>query len=612
MPISSSQYPVVLLCDFCERDGPTIIFSTTMWSLNEFESIKRFKDVCIQNENQNSYLNINHNNHNNQVEKKEFNSQLSKELNSERINSNRNEYNSHLSENLIELENEDKIKPKISLKEIEKELINLLDPEHHQKINDEMDPNIQSSICEQDFVPSNSTSSILNNSFYSIDEAYLYLSNNYLPFKQTELVTKYNQICLRSLSGEHVGPGKEGACVFGDSVQGFTFNFVFKIKDIKARGQIRWMSLCFITSTLSDLILNWPFLKNAMKSWTKKIKKISSKIFSEERSNLEKELESMRLTGQEPTLRGLSSSSDHSFSHTIHAHSMVSRQSSVRKVGIHSSKRGQEKLRPLPILLRNDDFFKILHVNICFIQKAYVKRFYIVNDNSRIKEQIQDTYSFLDLYQTLKENVSDYKKIIENIIYHVSIGDQLIIRGSDVASLKLILPAFHEIVPKQSIRSSSENFDKYIPSYQANFLIIHSSVNLNIDENNGTIDPSCTLVLDIESQLENNGNPIIISLKPFTPIQDSVPRTSYSSILIKLLQTCKTKNTFQSSLKVTIHQLVSRAKIFSQISRQTGHTSSFKDSEQAFLNLYGYSQIDSKVLRNFISGQNRRKTLKIT
>eukprot|EP00662_Eupelagonemidae_sp_cell21_P031339 gene31339-7288_t len=52
------------------------------------------------------------------------------------------------------------------------------------------------------------------------------------------------KVCIRALSGEHVGPGEEGPVLFGAAEQSFYLTYCFRLSDAAARGERR--IFCFV------------------------------------------------------------------------------------------------------------------------------------------------------------------------------------------------------------------------------------------------------------------------------------------------------------------------------------------------------------------------------
>ena len=75
----------------------------------------------------------------------------------------------------------------------------------------------------------------------------------------SQLFAMVRQACLRSLSSE-VSPGRDGALIFGDNEQGYTFSFNFAVNDITARGGRRRYSLIMVMTDVMHLVSSWVFL----------------------------------------------------------------------------------------------------------------------------------------------------------------------------------------------------------------------------------------------------------------------------------------------------------------------------------------------------------------
>lgn len=80
----------------------------------------------------------------------------------------------------------------------------------------------------------------------------------------SEYSSRLKSMCLRSLSVEYVGPGREGLVLFGSRDQGYQLAYVFRIKDAKARGFTRWFAFLLIHSNLGMLTLSWSFVQKCV------------------------------------------------------------------------------------------------------------------------------------------------------------------------------------------------------------------------------------------------------------------------------------------------------------------------------------------------------------
>eukprot|EP00818_Percolomonas_sp_WS_P007271 CAMPEP_0117436366 /NCGR_PEP_ID=MMETSP0759-20121206/970_1 /TAXON_ID=63605 /ORGANISM="Percolomonas cosmopolitus, Strain WS" /LENGTH=633 /DNA_ID=CAMNT_0005227963 /DNA_START=529 /DNA_END=2430 /DNA_ORIENTATION=+ len=468
-------------------------------------------------------------------------------------------------------------------------------------------------------------------SFRSQTQRFIFNSHLSLPFKKPETVARLNQICLRSLSGEHVGPGKEGACLFGDDVQGYTFSYVFKIKDFKARGHTRWMSFCLISMNLVDLAMNWSFLSRAMRNWIRDIKNTSNAVFTEEQKEMEREAEALRLMGKDPMavgggLGGMSNTDTHGTSFITagrlslggnHTNRMSSRHEMLRRIGFRSTKRSREKLRCLSDLLRTQNFFELLHTNVCVILKAFLTRLVRLDDDrcfacgkSKIIQFDDEKYSFLNFYQQLKGIEDDYRRIIECIIYNILVGNQIVLRGENLECLREIVSACTDLAPEEAVMFPKDQNNKYIPTYQANFLVLHSGVSL-VHGNTNLIDPDSAFLLDIDAHHDEFQMLQITSAVPTSALQhhqlDNFPRTHMTNHILKLLSSAKTNGSFLSRLHLLKQQCVTRAKVLVQIYMTVQNTAAIKENETTFLNMFSYSHNDIRVLRNFSTGQRHRK-----
>eukprot|EP00761_Pharyngomonas_kirbyi_P008929 gb/GECH01008941.1/.p1 GENE.gb/GECH01008941.1/~~gb/GECH01008941.1/.p1 ORF type:complete len:715 (+),score=194.04 gb/GECH01008941.1/:1-2145(+) len=178
-------------------------------------------------------------------------------------------------------------------------------------------------------------------SYVTIDneEELLYISGDTV---KTDWMPKLKTLCLNCLSGEIVGPGREGPIVFGNIVDGYALAYVFKITDSRARGAHRWMSFMLWHRDLAMIVNCWASIRDHLAKAADSLKYNCKQVFDKERQLLR----SGNYTG---------------------GHAPPS-------VAMFRQRRSNEPLRPLPILLNYPQLFVDLHSYMSHVLSSYLSR----------------------------------------------------------------------------------------------------------------------------------------------------------------------------------------------------------------------------------------------
>jgi len=293
----------------------------------------------------------------------------------------------------------------------------------------------------------------------------------------------FKTLAIKSTSAEiSVGQGREGPVLFGDEINGYNFAYVFKVKDSMARGFARWFAFVFMDTSLSMLAISWPFLKSGFGKIIKLIKTRSQQIFLEEK-------ERQKRSGSSNALNEDGTNSEDNGYRFFHSGGPLS-------ADLFRQKRSKGPMRDLPILLQYEDFYSDLHASFSGLIKSFydkiseivppplsVDRIVIqpktcqqpelkedilrIQSFSSIVSEASDwTYTALDclsdfsnivkrcLTRQLMGDVSiatvtqaidlvdsaditddifnQSEDIIKKIIYHVIVGNQLIVRSDNI------------------------------------------------------------------------------------------------------------------------------------------------------------------------------------
>jgi hypothetical protein len=100
-------------------------------------------------------------------------------------------------------------------------------------------------------------------------------------FPESRLYAMVRQVCVRSLSCEHV-PGREGPVVFGQEGNGAVLSFPFQIADSQARGFSRTYSLCAIHRDASLLLAATRFVTDSFAAVQKEMRSRALALFQAE------------------------------------------------------------------------------------------------------------------------------------------------------------------------------------------------------------------------------------------------------------------------------------------------------------------------------------------
>jgi len=375
---------------------------------------------------------------------------------------------------------------------------------------------------------------IENNMTY-ITTRYPYLSRLYPIVRQA---------CVRSLSCEFC-PGREGAIFFGDEQNGYSLSYIFKLKDIQARGFQRWYSISFLHSDKSFIIASWGFLVSKFKAAAKELQTSAEKIFEyEKRANQEININRAKVF------------------------SPLSPEQFIRR-------RGNQPLRSLVDLLNNPNIFLHLHSTFAWILKASNERLYekrqenhdindsilylkyneLLNNKKTENDRDEDIVLLNTKSKSGKSNRSHKKDesneekepsksfVIENLkdlwrifgemhfkylIYNTAIGTQIIIRTDKIEIASSIIKVLKSFIP-ESCCTSYDYLDEYIEPWRCNMLGIKKEVEIPSE-----IDESNYVLIDIETEANTNE---IINIK-FKPVIDQL-QTNYpfqKSVLIDQIE----------------------------------------------------------------------------
>ena len=100
-------------------------------------------------------------------------------------------------------------------------------------------------------------------------------------FPETRLYAMVRQVCVRSLSCEHV-PGREGPVIFGQETSGAVLSYPFQLADSQARGFSRTYSLCAIHRDAAALLAATRFVSASFAAVQKEMRSRAAALFESE------------------------------------------------------------------------------------------------------------------------------------------------------------------------------------------------------------------------------------------------------------------------------------------------------------------------------------------
>jgi len=472
--------------------------------------------------------------------------------------------------------------------------------------------NSNSSMNENDVGFKGFISDDLENNMTYITTRYPYLSRLYPIVRQA---------CVRSLSCEFC-PGREGAIFFGDEQNGYSLSYIFKLKDIQARGFQRWYSISFLHSDKSFIIASWGFLVSKFKATAKDLQQNAEKMFDyEKRANQEVNINRVKVF------------------------SPLSPEQFIRR-------RGNQPLRSLVDLLNNPNIFMQLHSTFAWILRA---------SSDRLYEKRQENYDMMDSILQLKYNELSYDNemdtnikedviildqecmpismngtnqqnevdekpvgpkpvMIENLkdlwrifgemhfkylIYNTAIGTQIIIRTDKIEIATAIIKVLKSFIP-ESCCTSYDYLDEYIEPWRCNMLGIKKDVKIPSE-----IDESNYVLIDISTE-ENTNEIINIQFKPvIDQLQTNYP--FQKSVLIdqieQIVKSDIPSKVFDIQMFVFREKWLNKAKLFFKFVK-LGKTET-ENKQDSVINVLNVNRSDIQIMLYFSRGlgKNDRQIL---
>ncbi|KAI8811322.1 vesicle coat protein [Cladochytrium replicatum] len=294
------------------------------------------------------------------------------------------------------------------------------------------------------------------------------------------MYSSIRQACVRSLSYEFC-PGREGPILFGDEGQGEILSYLFKIPDSQARGFQRIYALLFLNRDRSFLVASWPFLVAQMKAIAMDLRSRADRVFK-----MERERSGDPSLGLGPLSRNLSRS----------------QEQLIRR-------RGSQPPRLLSELLGSKDLFFQIHKSFTWLLKSFGIRVTEKSFNGRaligtvapdpptpsilrpvttsmptsstvniLSRPETSHLRFTSIHQLLRAFSSH--GALRSAIHQVLIGNQIVIRGDEPATVSSTLQLFQELVPHHCV-SALDFSQEYEEQWKYNFIGISRSTTLPKD-----------------------------------------------------------------------------------------------------------------------------------
>jgi folliculin len=622
---------IIAFSNFCEVHGPSIISCSQGFQINQFYKLEK---IIHENSHKNTTKNTcsgcslivpqQVSSPSDKSEEQEHSgfqrSQLNMDFEQNQLNhqlTNANDIQKQLDNNSdMAVDEEDEGQTlQINIKNDTKETVNN-SKGNQQKMNikdSNNKLNLNSSVNENDVGFKGFISDDIENNMTYITTRYPYLSRLYPIVRQA---------CVRSLSCEFC-PGREGAIFFGDEQNGYSLSYIFKLKDIQARGFQRWYSISFLHSDKSFIIASWGFLVSKFKATAKDLQASAEKMFEyEKRANQEVNINRVKI------------------------YSPLSPEQFIRR-------RGNQPLRSLVDLLNNPNVFMQLHSTFAWILRA---------SSDRLYEKRQENYDMMDSILHLKYNELSYSKgsgsnnneneevilldqegmplningtnssnevpekpeskptMIENLkdlwrifgemhfkylIYNTAIGTQIIIRTNKIEIATSIIKVLKSFIP-ESCCTSYDYLDEYIEPWRCNMLGIKKEVTIpsEIDETN-------YVLIDIKTE-ENTNEIVDIQFKPvIDQLQTNYP--FQKSILIdqieQIVKSDIPSKVFDIQMFVFREKWLNKAKLFFKFIK-LGKTET-ENKQDSVINVLNVNRSDIPIMLYFSRGlgKNDRQIL---
>ena len=398
---------------------------------------------------------------------------------------------------------------------------------------------------------------------FSLDrESHISYISRQFPEDQ-ELYSIVRHACVRSLSCE-VCPGREGPIMFGDEASGYVFSYTFFLKDSQSRGFQRWYSVICVMMDKVYLVNSWPFLITHFKAIIEELQLKADVTFKSEKA--QNPLADQRL-------------------HMSSTFFLLNPNQFIRTRG------GNQNYRSLHDLVQDKNIFQYLHKYFSWILKASGQRYseqFVVGPpeeyfdaNEEEESSIKADglgLSFSSLRQ-LSKFISAEK--LKQVAFHVVIGDQLIVRGSNSNTVASFLNVFRELIPAGCYRGALYS-KEYQDSWRVNFIGIDYSCEIPAH----VLSSNLYVLVDIKSNQNassSSNNDAITENQDFTDVDFTVQGSSCFTCPTYLLDVLKalvdedfTDSVFANILSALKDEWMNKVKVMFKFSKCGSRTSEEK------------------------------------
>jgi folliculin len=377
---------------------------------------------------------------------------------------------------------------------------------------------------------------------------------------------------LRSLSGEYVGPGREGPVFFGDEFSGHVFAYVFKLKDAQARGYIRWLSITYLGVSADDIISYWKYLTWQFRHLAQDLQLRSAAVFEQEVQDSRNE--------------------------SMNEWRMSSRNAPA--TGPYHLRHRAQVLRPFQELLQMPDLFSFFHGRLCWILSRLRQHL-----SAAMPEPVADL-TLLDHLSSfgsgnidlVKAKATRYPSLsvltrrlafkhVVMILQNLYIGNQVVVRGNDADAVVNLLGVLKCLLPTACATTVSFSED-YRESYECNLLGVSGRVELPAHVEH-SLSEGQTLLVDFCARPNEQGllteNVVIrgAEIEGTLPLRIANLLTKHLSDEVIIMQ-----------VKIELEKWISAARILYVYSRSR---SSGQDRTSALLRSFGMLHKDLRTLK---------------
>ena len=430
--------------------------------------------------------------------------------------------------------------------------------------------------------------------FFSYDEPHSsYAISTRYP--EPGMYSRIRRACVRSLSCEQC-TGREGSVVFEEDNTS-TFAYLFKLADFKARGYQRFYSLLFILPNLPQLLTAHPYLEASFRLIVADLKDRANVLFLKEQASQPSQ---NMATAFFPSGAG----------------------QFRRRMGMHA-------LRPLTEIAGLPNLYKRLHAQFSQIlfgcysllhEKSLQFNVGVVGSRqaphapqpaaaaagaAAVVTTAAST-SQADPHEHCSTQIATLLFLkqhlgsdgLSRLVYHILIGNQIILRGAPPDLQETLLQACATLLP-EACRVIIFGSPEYREQWECNFLGITPGVSIP-----DHVDFSLTFILDYHP--DGPDKPLRICTDP-SPYVHYLPPLAFTTlgeqILSALAQPRLSPHAQSILLQIQTEEWVNKAKLFLKMTKTLENEDDPKLSQ--FIRIFSLKKADIRVLRFFSTGMKR-------